>query len=200
MKNTKLALALIALCSLSAQAADKGGLFIEPMLTYETGESEVDFPSPIGNSDSDYSGLGVGARLGFHIQESIFLGVDGRYSRISYENDDTDVDTEGSSYNFGPVIGFQMPTELGLRVWAGFVMGEIDLDEDNDYDISFEDGTGYRIGAGIKLSMVSLNLEYQNITYERTRLRNAGVFSGTTRNVEAENSSYVLSVSFPIAL
>ncbi len=202
MKNFKLSLALCALTSFSALAADsKGGVFIEPMLTYESGTSEVSFPSPAGNSESDFDAIGIGARLGFHVHEAIFLGIDGRYSKVEFENDDTDIDTDGSSYNLGPVIGFQMPTTLGLRVWASYVMaGEMDLDEDRDIDVTFKDISGYRVGAGIKLAMVSLNLEYQNVEYDKVTVKDAGFFSGSTNNVDAENKSYILSVSFPISL
>lgn len=202
MKNFKLTLALCAFTSFSALAAEKaGGVFVEPMLTYESGTSEVSFPSPAGNSESDFDAVGIGARFGFHIHEAIFLGVDGRYSQVDYENDDTNIKTDGESYNLGPVVGFQMPTTLGLRVWASYIMaGELDLDEDQGIDATFEDASGYRVGAGIKLSMVSLNLEYQHIEYDKTTLKDAGFFSGSTSNVDADNKSYILSVSFPISL
>ena len=202
MKNFKLTLALCALTSFSALAAEKtGGVFIEPMLTYESGSSDVNFPSPAGSSESEFDALGVGARLGFHVHEAVFLGIDGRYSAVEYENDDTDIDTDGESYNLGPVIGFQMPTTLGLRLWASYIMaGEMDLEKDNGIDATFEDASGYRLGAGIKLAMVSLNLEYQHIEYDKTTLKDAGFFSGSTNNVDADNKSYILSVSFPISL
>ena len=202
MKNTKLLPILaILICAPAIAAENKGGLFIEPMLTYETGTSEVDFPAPVNSSDSNVDGFGVGARLGFHIFESMFVGLDGRYSLLTYKNDDTDIDTDASAYNFGPVVGFQTPTDLGIRVWASYIMdGQIDPDKDQGVDLKFKDGSGYRVGAGIKLSSVSLNLEYQQMHYDKTELQNAGIFSGSTNNVDADNSSYILSVSFPITL
>lgn len=202
MKNFKLTLALCALTSFSALAAEKvGGVFLEPMLTYESGTAEVSFPSPAGDTESDFDAIGLGARFGFHVHEMIFLGVDGRYSSVEFEDDDTDIDTEGDSYSLGPVIGFQMPTTLGLRLWAGYIMaGEMDLEEDNGIDVKFEDASGYRLGAGIKISMVSLNLEYQHVDYDKVSVKDAGFFSGSTRNVDSDSKSFILSVSIPFSL
>jgi hypothetical protein len=182
-------------------AEKKGGLFVEPMLTYERGEAEVDFPSPFGSSKSKVNGFGVGARLGIHVMESVFLGIDGRYSLPNYENNDTDIDSEATAYNYGPVIGIQMPTDIGLRVWAGYIMGgEMDVDKDQGTDLKFKEASGFRIGTGIKLASVSLNLEYQKITYDKTEVENPGLFSGSTNSVTQDNNSYILSVSFPISL
>ncbi len=65
-----LSISLIVL-SLSplANAAGAGGLFVEPMITYERGEGDVDFPDPLKSSSTDVDGFGVGARLGIHIFE-----------------------------------------------------------------------------------------------------------------------------------
>lgn len=201
MRNLKLVVGLAIMTSFAAFADNKGGVFVEPMLTYESGTSDVDFPSPINSSDSDISGLGVGARLGFHVQEVVFLGIDGRYSMPTYENDDTDINTRATAYNFGPVVGIQMPTDLGLRLWAGYIMtGEMDLEKDEGIDLKFKDASGYRIGGGIKIASVSLNLEYQQIEYAETELEDAGFFSGSTSDVDSTNKSFILSVSFPISI
>ena len=71
-----------------------------------------------------------------------------------------------------------------------------------DVDVKFSEAKGYRVGAGVKLGITSVNLEYQNLTYDKTKLEEAGVFSpGYSRSdVELENSSWILSVSFPIAI
>lgn len=201
MKHNFSLLGLALMMSLPAVAANQGGLFIEPMLTYENGEADVDLPSPFGSSKSEINGFGVGARLGFHIMESVFLGLDARYSKPTYKNDDTDISSDATSYNYGPVVGVQMPTPLGIRLWAGYIAGgQMDVDKDEGVDFKFKDASGYRIGGGIKLAMVSLNLEYQQVTYNETELEHAGIFSGTTGNVDQDNRSYILSVSFPISL
>lgn len=201
MKNVKLVLGLAVLTSFSAYAESKGGLFVEPMVTYESGTGDVDFPAPAGSSESDIEGFGLGARVGFHIHEIVFLGVDGRYSMPTYKNDDTNIDTDATAYNYGPVVGIQMPTDLGIRVWGGYIMGgEMDLEKDQGIDLKFKDATGYRVGGGIKLGPVSLNLEYQQMEYAEAELQDAGFFTGTTNKVDSTNKSYILSVSFPISI
>jgi opacity protein-like surface antigen len=199
MKNKILGLCLLSTFAVPAFAADSG-LFIEPMLTYENGEADVDLPSPFGSSKSEIDGFGLGARFGFHFANSIFVGVDGRYSKPTYKNDDADVNADAASYNVGPMVGFQMPTDLGIRVFGGLIMaGQMDVEEDNDVDFKFKDASGYRIGAGIKFALVSLNLEYQNIKYDKTEASGSS-WTGSSDNIEQKNRSYVFSVSFPIFL
>ena len=199
MKNKLIAICFASVLTVPAFAADSG-LFVEPMLTYENGEADVDFPSPFGSSKSEIDGFGLGTRFGFHFANSIFVGVDGRYSKPTYKNDDTDVNSDATSYNVGPMVGFQMPTTLGIRVFGSLIMsGQMDVEEENDIDFKFKDASGYRIGAGIKIALVSLNLEYQNIKYDKTEASGSN-WSGSSDNIEQENRSYVFSVSFPIFL
>ncbi len=194
-----LPLALLTLTSVAHAAV--AGLFVEPMLTYEQGESNIDYPAPFGGSDGDIEGFGVGARLGVHVWESVFLGADARYSKPRFDNDDPDFSTDATAYNFGPVVGVQMPTLLGLRVWGNYIMGgELDLEERNSVDLKLKNASGYRVGAGVKLGPVSLNLEYQQVEYDKAELQDAGIFSGSTDNVDADIKSYIVSVSFPISL
>lgn len=202
MKNLIRLLPCLTLITTTAFAVEnKGGLFVEPMLTYERGEAEVDFPLPIGNSDSDIQGLGLGARLGLHAWDVVFIGADARYSRPNFSNDDADIDAESTAYNYGPMVGLQLPTTLSIRVWANYIMGgQMDVEEDQNIDLKFKDASGYRVGGGIRLGMVSVNLEYQAIKYDETELQDAGFFSRTTNDVTQDNNSYILSVSFPISL
>lgn len=184
-------------------AENKGGLFVEPMLTYERGEGEINYPSPINSSDTDINGFGVGARIGFHIFESVFVAADGRYSMPQYEDTSLDQKADAKAYNYGPVLGIQMPWDIGLRLWGGYVMGgEMDPEKDKNVDLKFKDARGYRLGGGVKLGIASLNLEYQDLTYDKTEIEDvAGVFSGgNTNKVELDNQSWILSVSFPISI
>ena len=201
MNKRIFALTLALLTSTQLMAAEnKAGVFLEPMLTYETGEADVKVPA-FGTTESEISGPGVGARLGFHLAETFFLGIDGRYSILSYENDDTNIDTDATSYNLGPVAGIQMPTDIGLRLWVGLIMmGGMDVEKDNGLDLKFKDASGYRIGGGIKVSTVSLNLEYQEIEYDETELEDAGAFSGSSRDFSQDASALVFSVSFPFSV
>lgn len=202
MKKLLLSFSLLVL-SLSASAQNKGGLFIEPMLTYERGEGDVDFPDPINNSNTDIDGFGVGARVGFHVLESLFIGADGRYSIPRFKDSSLDQDVDAKAWNYGPLVGVQMPTTIGLRVWGNYIFdGSMDPEKDQGVDEKFSDAKGYRIGAGIKLGITSLNLEYQNIKYDKTEINEAGTFNPnySTNDIELKNSSWILSVSFPISL
>ena len=187
----------------NSYAAEGGGLFVEPMLTWERGRGDVNFPAPFSSAETELDGFGVGARFGFHVLDTVFLAVDGRYSIPTFKDDKLKQDTDAKSWNLGPVVGVQMPTPFGLRVWAGWVMaGQVDVDRSQGVDEKFKSGGGYRVGAGVKLFMTSLNLEYQKVTYSETEIQEVGVFTpNTTRsNIELENESMVLSVSFPITI
>ncbi len=204
MKKFLFLVSLIAFSSITyAQENNGGGLFVEPMLTWERGRGDVDFPSPFSNADTELDGFGVGLRFGGHVYNSIFLGVDGRYSMPKFKDNKIKMDTDAKSWNVGPVVGIQMPTAIALRVWAGWIVaGEVDPDKDEGVDAKFKSGQGYRVGAGVKLGFASLNVEYQNMKYDDTVLQEVGVFTpNTTRgDVELNNESMVLSVSFPVAI
>lgn len=202
MKKLLFLVSLIAFSGVS-QAAEEGGLFVEPMLTWERGRGDVNFPAPFSNAETELDGFGVGLRFGGHVYQSVFLGVDGRYSMPTFKDDKLKMDTDAKSWNVGPVVGIQMPTTIALRVWAGWVVGgEVDTDKDKEVDAKFKSGQGYRVGAGVKLGFASLNIEYQNIKYDDTVLQEVGIFTpNTTRgDVELSNESMVLSVSFPVAI
>jgi hypothetical protein len=193
---------LLFVCTPVLAEENKGGLFIEPMITYEQGDGEIDYPSPFGTSDTTSKGFGIGGRLGFHVHKSVFLGVDGRYSSLELKVDGSDTKSDAKAWNFGPMIGIQMPTTIALRVWASYIMdGQIDPEKDNGFDVKFEDGTGYRVGAGLKLGIASLNLEYQNLTYDKTRIQAVGNFgTNSVSSTSLENNTWIASVSFPIGL
>lgn len=204
MKRIFLTGALFALSTNLAFAEDKGGFFLEPSLTYEHGKSKVNFPDtlPLDDSDGDINGFGAGLRLGFHVYDSLFVGFDGRYSVPNFEDSSLDQDVKATAYNYGPVVGLQMPTTLGLRFWGTWVIGaEIDPEKDQGVDEKFTDGHGYRIGAGIKLGYVSLNLEHQLLKYRDVEIEDAGIFgSGNFDDTTLEQKAWILSVSFPISL
>lgn len=189
--------------SFAQDSTNEGGLFVEPMVTWERGRGDVNFPSPFNSADTELDGFGVGARFGGHVYESVFLAVDGRYSMPTFKDNKIKQDADAKSWNVGPVVGMQMPTPFGLRVWGGWIMaGGVDVDKSQNVKEEFKSGQGYRIGAGVKLAMVSLNVEYQKIKYDDTKIEEVGIFTpNTTRSdVELTNEAMVLSVSFPLAL
>lgn len=185
-----------------AIAEDDGGLFVEPAVTYESSKFDVNYPG--ANSDGETNGFGLGARLGFHINEVFFAGADARYSMLNIEDNNSvfNYDSDGPAYNWGPVVGIQMP-DIGLRVWASYIVdARYNPDADGSMDIQFKKGTGYRVGAGFRLAMVSLNLEYQDLTYDETQLQQSGPFTPGSAfdDVELENKTWIVSVSFPIEI
>lgn len=185
-----------------SKAAD-AGLFVEPILSYERGRGDVNFPAPINSQDTELDGFGIGARLGFHVMESLFVGADGRYSMPKFKSNGLNQDADTKAWNVGPVVGVQMPTIVGLRVWAGYVLAaEVDPEGSNNVDQKFKSGSGYRVGAGIKFGITSINIEYQSVKYDETLLEDVGVFTPNTSrsDVQLDNSSTILSVSFPIAI
>lgn len=190
-----------------AQSSNRntGGLFVEPAITYELGESKVDYPAPFGSTDTETNGFGLGARLGVHLGEIIFLGADGRYSMPKFKSknasDDSKVDAK--AYNVGPTLGVQTPF-AGIRLWGTYILdGALDPKSlGNGLDVKFKDMEGYRVGAGIYVGIVSVNLEFQKAKYDSVDLEKVGPFSGPEdiKSVNLDDESYIVSVSFPIAL
>jgi len=183
-----------------ADELSRAGLFVEPILTYQSGQTKLDYPDPLDSSTEDVKGFGVGVRLGFHVYESIFLGIDGRYSFPKYESSALDDSAESTSYNGGLTVGVQTPV-AGLRVWGTYLFtGELDPKEMGDVDVKYKDLKGYRIGAGLYIGVVSLNLEYENSKYDSTEFEKLGPITGETSDITGDNKNYILSVSFPVSL
>jgi len=184
-----------------ANAQSSAGMFIEPSVHYERGESSVNFPGA-SNSSGTAEGYGLGARLGFHFSEVLFAGVDGRYSQVQFKDSLLDYDSKSNSYNIGPVIGMQMPN-LGLRLWGAYVLdGELNPEESRGFDVKFEDPTGPRIGAAFRVASLSFDVEYQQLKYGNATLESAGFFNpnASFSNVNLENNSWIVSLSFPVEL
>lgn len=180
--------------------AQMGGVFLEPLVSYELGSSSVNYPSPLSSSTGSINGAGIGGRLGIHIQEIVFFGVDARYSAPYFIDAASSYSASATSTNWGPVVGVQVPL-LGLRFWGSYVLGgSLDPLASGNLDVKFQDVTGYRLGVGWSLLLLSLNLEYQQIRYEETTLEKAGPFpAGTSlENVSLDNKGVVVSVSLPL--
>lgn len=194
-------LAASALIFNQAHAQTRAGLFVEPSVHLESGESTVNYP---GRADSAGSadGYGLGARLGFHASEVIFAGIDARYTMIQFTDSTVGQDSKSNAYNIGPVIGMQMPN-LGLRLWGAYVVeGELNPEASQGFDVKFDDPTGPRLGAAFRVASVSLDLEYQQLEYSKSTLERAGAFSPNASfdNVSLANDSWIVSLSFPVEL
>lgn len=200
----KLWIPITVICStVIAQAQNKdAGLFVEPGITYELGKTEVNFPSPLSNSKGDVKGFGLSAKLGFHINEVLFVAADARYSMPTFSDNSTGYNEQATAYNLAPVVGIQM-ADLGLRVWGSYVVtGQLDPKSSSAFDVKFSNATGYRIGAGFRLEAISFNLEYQDLSYGTTVLQNIGGLTAGTNfdSVTLKDRAWIASVSFPIQL
>lgn len=183
----------------------RGGFFFEPGISYEFGDVKAKTSSLVGgipdDSTGEANGFGALARVGFHINDTFFVAADGRYSFLKHELSLYDGESDAKSWMLSPVVGVQMPTLLGLRVWAGYVAAaELDPERAGDWDIKYEKGQGFLVGGGIRLGVVSLNLEYKNVQYDRMVLQaNPTGFGNGDTDVEGEDRALMASVSFPFA-
>lgn len=188
------------LLSASAKAESSGGLFLEPALTYQTGEMKVTYPSPFSDSTEKTTGFGLGLRLGVHVHDIIFLAADGRFGRPTYESSALGGSGSAELSNLGLTLGAQTPF-AGIRVWGTYLIsGSLDPAEINNVDVKFNNPKGYRLGAGIYIAAFSINLEYQDSKYDSVTVEKAGPISGTFDNIKGTDKSTILSVSFPVAL
>lgn len=180
-----------------AEELSKGGLFLEPSITYTSGEMKTSYPV-FNDSTEKTKGFGLGLRLGFHVYESVFIGGDVRYSMLDFDSSALNSNADANAYNYGVTVGVQTPL-AGLRVWGTYILGgEIDPKEINNVDIKFKDLKGYRVGAGFYVAMVSINLEYQDAKYNK--LESTQGITGTTDSITGEDKAWIASVSFPVSL
>lgn len=182
-----------------------GGLFIEPMLLTLQEDTTIktsQLPIIRDETSGESSGYGVGLRFGGHVSEIFMLGLDARYSKSElkdsfYETADTNV------YDVAPFVGVQTPY-FGVRLLAGYVVaGENDPASGiQGLDLKFKEANGWRVGAGVYIAAVSLNVEYQDLTYNATEIQSYGLInrSGGTTDVDANNRGYSVSLSFPVEL
>lgn len=202
MKNVRYQLLTVIACSiLLAPTLSKAALFVEPSVTQESSILKVTNPSTFsGDQDEKINGLGAGLRAGIHFAEIFFLAGDARYSRPRYESDALGGSADATAYNLGVTFGGQVPI-FGLRAWATSILdGQLNPDKIGATDVKYTGFNGYRIGAGIKIILVSLNLEYQEAKYNTAELESFGPFtSGAKSALEGTQKGYILSVSFPFA-
>ena len=189
----------------SSSPRQRGGLFIEPGVTYEMGDVKAKTASIISGVTSDSTGeangLGVVARLGIHVNDIIFVAADGRYSKLRHNLSLYDGKTDADAWQLAPVVGVQTPY-AGIRVWAGYVAAAgLDPKGADGWDIKYEKGQGWLAGAGLRLGIVSLNLEYKNVQFDRmVAQNNPGPITIGSTDIEGEDRAWIASLTFPLAL
>lgn len=180
----------------------KGGFYIEPMLSAIREDSTLNSTGLGGNTTGTTEGYGVGLRLGGHVSEVLLLGVDGRYSKMKQTDNFYDKNS-ANVFNVAPVIGLQTPL-WGIRVLAGYVLlGENSPDANaNGVKLRFSEPRGWRLGAGLHAGPVGINLEYQDLKYNKADLLASGniAASANVGNIDESTKGYALSLSFPVEL
>jgi hypothetical protein len=178
------------------------GFYFEPLLSISQEDSSIQTSQlPLVNLDTsgNATGYGIGVKLGTHLGKMLLLGVDTRYSRMT--TDDSFYNKARSDvFNFGPTIGVQTPY-FGVRLLASYVLlGESNPDAAaQGIDLKFKEATGWRLGAGVYVASVSINLEYQNLTYGSTEVESIGTLPvNNLTSIEANNTGYAMSLSFPM--
>ena len=181
-----------------------GGFYMEPMLLVTRADSSVNTSKlPMINDDTTGSeqGYGLGLRLGGHVSEILLVGVDARYAKTQMQ-DSSYGSANAQSYNVAPVIGLQTPL-FGIRLLAGYVAaGENDPEAGSrGLDLKFKDANGWRVGAGLHVASLSVNLEYQDLKYNTTDVESFGSLNvNTTSDIDVTNRGYALTIGFPIEL
>jgi len=180
------------------------GLAIEPMIIYAQEEGEIKtsgLPVISDDTSATSTGVGFGLKLGGHVGSIVTAGVDGRYLRTRFQ-DSAYGAADSSKYTVGPTVGVQMPV-AGLRLWGTYVpFGQYDPQAGNrGFDVRFQEPQGYRVGAGFHIGPVSLNLEYENIKFNQTKLQSLGdVRFSSNSDINYDSQSWNGSVSFPLEL
>lgn len=184
----------------SSSRSSVAGVFFEPMLL---GSSEdfsmksAQLPFATSDTSGTATGYGLGLRLGVHLSE-FFIGVDGRYDREEMK-DSFYQTTNADVFNYGPTIGVQMPY-VGLRLMGTYVMGgQFNADPGiSGLQLDFQKPTGWRAGLGFHIMSISLNLEYQDLTYGITQVKSLGSLALNSEvKMDTETKGYLLSLSFP---
>ncbi|MEK2689677.1 outer membrane beta-barrel protein [Bdellovibrio sp. GT3] len=190
MKKWSLAFAgLLLLFSAKSMAF---GFYLEPGLFYESGDGKVD----IDDSKATTKGLGVDLKLGMNfVDKMLFVGVDGSYSMPKFEHSNTGYDADATSMTYGAIIGVQTPL-VGLRFWAGYVFGgTLDPEESGLFDVKFEEATGPKVGVGIKIFFVALNVEYMDLKYKK----GSGNWGSVPSLDDFNNKVTMVSLSVPMS-
>lgn len=181
----------------SAYADETGGtgLFLEPGVTYQLTESAVDYGPGLGNSSAVNRGFGVVVRGGVHVYERFFVAADARYALLDYKDNANNFNTNATSWDIAPVVGLQMK-DWGMRIFGGYILtGNLDPGSVRGIDLKYNEATGWRAGVGLKLHMVSVNVEWQRLHYGSADF--TAPAAATTSGVKYNADGIVASVTMP---
>ena|SRR5665213_2934407 len=196
LKCLFLTVVTLACTSAMAESDSNGtGLFLEPGISYQLSNSNSDYSGALRNSSASTKGFGVLARAGIHVYDRFFVAADARYAILNFTDNANNFSANASSWDIAPVVGLQM-ADSGARIFVGYVLaGNLDPQSSNGIDPSYGNATGWRVGAGLKIQHISVNIEWQRLHYGTGKLSGSGQsVSGLNYNPEA----LVASVTFPI--
>lgn len=171
---------LLIILSLTMSTNAFAGILLEPYVGYAIGTIEQS-----GSADSDFKGMGYGARVGWTLP-LIFVALD--YSKASGTTESPgtpDVDTDAS--NLGVVVGASLPI---IRLWAGYNFQAKVQDEGSPEAT----GNGMKVGLGFKLPVlpISFNAEYIMTTFDE--------YDNQPLTPEVDSKTIFVSVSAPFDL
>lgn len=177
----------IAMISLFVYAEKtRAGTLVEPWIGMHL-NSNMD--NSILSEKKDLSGTAVGGRLGFQ-NFGFMLGLAAKKGTFTIDDVTTNDELEYTQY--GLFAGYDFP--ILLRVWIESILGG--SGSTNTDSGEFTSVSGSNIGIGYKaFPFVSLNLEIGNATYKGYEFDD-----GTTSNRSAKISTYLFSISIPLAL
>ena len=176
----------------------KAGLLLEPYVGYHLGsrdgkakEKATGIEAAI--AETDYSGAGFGARVGFQTFGLMLGGVYETIPSITSESGGTETEG-GSSAKLGVFVGYDFP--LFVRVWGTYFLDVTMEDEDgNEVSDLYDSGVGAGVGLTF-LPLVSLNVEYRMYTFS-----DDWKSGGSSYDLSGQNHSEIfLSVSLPLNL
>jgi hypothetical protein len=198
------AMALIGFSGAAQAEVARGGFYIEPGATYTfKGNGKIGTTNPITNGpdiSGSQQGPGATLRVGAHVNDIFFAGLEGLYIRDKFDGEG--VTATGNEWAVGAFGGVQMPWIVGLRVWGGYLpYAQVDYDRSNGYKSRFTNGRGWKVGAGFRIAIVSINFEYMKLAYHNADQNYNGSGGFTVNNAaKYDHDAYMVGVSFPLAL
>jgi hypothetical protein len=175
-----------------------GSFYIEPAVFGLRQDSHINVGS---DNEVEGDGMGLAMKLGSQISDRYFAAADIRYQRTQF-NEKGLKDVDSDTWNIAPVLGLQT-NWYGLRAWGSYILdGTSNPDSAaNGLDLRFEKPFGWRAGVGVRISNISLNLEYEDLTYRQTVVQSVGSLGPSAgQNVDFDSRTVAMSVSFPIQL
>lgn len=170
--------------------------FVEPYATYEQGKAN--FKSGIINFDGDMKGIGIGARVGGHVNDVLFLALDTQYAEPEFTS--SLYNTKTKSLLAGLTVGAQTPY-AGLRVWGSYLpVGTLDQARSNGLQMKFSEPEMIKLGVGLRVAAFSINLERLSGKYKKSEIQNDASTFAAFDNADATRETYMLGVSFPFSL